>query len=109
MGFHPLYQVCCGAWACLIYAVLTWWKAWWKLGLWTECYAVDVCTLAARGDLSLTENNGTIYYHQNFAVSGSQHGTHLHCWVLMHEQSLSLGQFCSRLKTELFNGAYFVV
>ena len=61
---------------------------------------------AAREDLCVVVNKGTMYGHRSFAVSG--HKTWNTLSLSTSEQSLSLGQFCYRLKTELFNRAYYV-
>ena len=61
---------------------------------------------ATHGDLSLAANKGATYGRRCFAVSG------LTTWnalsLSIREQSLSLRQFRSRLKTKLFNRAYYV-
>ena len=61
---------------------------------------------ATHGDLSVAANRGTTYGRRSFAVSG------LTTWnalsLSIREQSLSLRQFRSRLKTEPFNRAYYV-
>ena len=61
---------------------------------------------ATHGDLSVAANKGTTYGRRSFAVSGITTWNTLS--LSIHEQSLSLGQFRSRLKTELFNRAYYV-
>ena len=61
---------------------------------------------ATHGDLSVTANKGTTYGLRSFAVSSPTTWNALS--LLIREQSLSLGQFRSRLKTELFNQAYYV-
>ena len=61
---------------------------------------------AIHGELSVAANKGTTYGRRNFAVSGPTTWNTLS--LSIREQSLSLGQFRSRLKTELFNRAYYV-
>ena len=61
---------------------------------------------ATHGDLSVAANKSTNYGRQSFAVSG--HTTWNALSLSIREQSLSLGQPRSRLKTELFNRACYV-
>ena len=61
---------------------------------------------ATYGDLNVAANKGTTYGRRSFAVSG--HTTWNALSPSIREQSLGLGQFRSRLKTELFNRAYYV-
>ena len=61
---------------------------------------------ATHGDLSVAANKGTTYGRRSFAVSGPTSGNALS--LSIREQSLSLGQFRSRLKTELFNSTFYV-
>ena len=58
---------------------------------------------AIHGDLSAAENKGTPCGRRRLAVSGPTTWNALS--MSTREQSLSLGQFRSRLKTELFNRA----
>ena len=62
---------------------------------------------ARHGDLSVAANKGTTYGSRSFAVSGTTTSNVLS--LSIREQYLSLGQFRSRLNTELFNRAYYVV
>ena len=57
---------------------------------------------ATHGDLSVAANCG----RRSFAVSGPTTWNALS--LSIHEQSLTLGHFRSRLKTALFNRAYYV-
>ena len=61
---------------------------------------------ATHGGLSVAANKDTTYGLRSFAVSGPTTWNALS--LLIREQSLSLGQFRSRLKTELFNSAFYV-
>ena len=61
---------------------------------------------ATHGDMSVAANKGTTYGRRSFDVSGPTTWNVLSLSIC--EQSLSLGQFCSRLKKELFNRAYYV-
>ena len=61
---------------------------------------------ASRGDLSLAANKGTTYGRRSFIVSGPVTRNSLS--LSIREHSLSLEQFHSRLKTELFNQAFYV-
>ena len=62
---------------------------------------------ATHEDLIVAANNGTTYGRRSFAVSGPTTWNALS--LSIREQSLSFGQFRGRLKTELFNRAYYVV
>ena len=61
---------------------------------------------ATHGDLSVAANKGATYGRRSFAVSSPTTWNALS--LSIGEQSLILGQFRSRLKTELFNRAYYV-
>ena len=61
---------------------------------------------ATHGDLSVAANKGTTYSRRSFAVSGPTTWNTLSRSI--REQSLSVWQFRSRLKMELFNWAYYV-
>ena len=63
---------------------------------------------ATHGDLSVAENKGTTYGCRSFAVSGPKTWNLNTISLSTREQSLSRGQFRSRLRTELFNRAYYV-
>ena len=76
------------------------------------CVPVSICQgranlrSAAHADLNVAANKVTTYGRRSFAVSGRT------TWNILslsnREQSLSHGQFRSRLKAELFNQAYYV-
>ena len=70
------------------------------------CVFVFVCISSTHGDLSMAANNGTTYGRRSFAVSGRTTWNTLS--LSTREQSLSLDQFRSHLKTELFNRTYNV-
>ena len=61
---------------------------------------------AARGYMNVAANTGTTYAGRSFTVSGKTTWNTLS--LSTSEQSLRLGQFRIRLKTELFNRAYNV-
>ena len=60
-----------------------------------------------RGNQSVAVHKGTSYGRRSFAVSG------IITWKALSlstgEKSLSLGQFCSRLKPKLFNRSCYVL